>query len=203
MKTALTIVIPMITKDRGFLQKAVNSVLLQTTPCKLIIEREDVPCAVNLQNGVSKVDTEFFAILADDDILKPQFAALMLKAIGNNDVCIADAIQFTTEKTTVYKSTYSGFENLLLKNTIHGGAVIYRTSKVQGKYDTSLICAEEYDIHLRLADEGASFTHLAETVYLYRKHEGQKSKKIGDNIARRTQQIELIKQKYTCAAINV
>lgn len=199
--TQVTIVIPTVPVDRGYLTQAVVSVLQQTIPVKLIVERSQYSCAVNLANGVAKVDTPYYSILGDDDYLVPHYAEKLLSAIGDADVCICDAIQFSDSITTIYRAQYTGLTDLLARNTIHGGAVLYRTAAAQGKYNANLYCAEEYDLHLRLASEGAKFTKLDAALYMYRKHENQKSRQSGENMDNRKCQIEIIKKRYQCKEV--
>ena len=194
--TQVTVVIPTIPKDRGYLIQAITSCLNQTVPVKLIVERSSHSCAYNLAHGVAKVDTPYYAILGDDDYFDHRFAEIMLYAIGNSDVCLCDAVQFSENDIKVYNTRYSGLPDLLTHNTIHGGAVLYRTESAKGKYDPHLYCAEEYDLHLRLAKEGAVFEKLNYIGYYYRVHQTNKSKQLGENKDNRAMQIELIRKKY-------
>jgi hypothetical protein len=196
MDTKITIVIPTIPTDRGYLITAIQSVLNQTVPVKLIVERSSHSCAWNLSHGVAKVDTPYYAILGDDDYFDNRFAETMLSAIGNADVCLCNAYQFTGNNIMCYTSRYNGLKELLNHNTIHGGAVLYRTETAKGKYDPHLYCAEEYDLHLRLAKGGALFSNVDYVGYYYRVHDNNKSKQLGENKENRTRQIEIIKNKY-------
>lgn len=188
-----TVIIP-YNKDRGYLNEAIASVNAQTVKCKLILSHADATCAVNLKNGLDKVDTEFYAILAEDDLLSPNFIKIMESVIGNNDFAIANGVGFGVSEY-VYKSQCTGLKDLLQKNTIHGGAVLYRTDSVRkaGGYDLKLFCAEEYDLHLRLLANGAKFIYTDSNVYLYRRHTQQKYKV---DTERRKREINYIKQKH-------
>ena len=197
MNTQVTIVIPTVAKDRGYLIQAISSCLNQTIPVKVIVERSNHSCAYNLANGVAKVDTPYYAILGDDDYYDSRFAETMIRAIGNADVCLCNAVQFSETQMLHYNSKYTGHKDLLSHNTIHGGAVLYRTESGKGKYDPHLYCAEEYDLHLRLSKEGAIFSKVDYIGYYYRVHANNKSKQLGENRENRAKQIEIIKQRYT------
>jgi GT2 family glycosyltransferase len=138
----------------------------------------------------------FRSILGDDDYYDPMFAEKMLASIGKADVCICNAVQFSESSSTIYRAHYSGFNDLLNHNTIHGGAVLYRTEAAKDKYDPHLYCAEEYDLHLRLSKEGAVFRKADHVLYYYRLHDKNKSTQAGQNKFYRRNQIEIIKSRY-------
>jgi GT2 family glycosyltransferase len=194
----LTVIIP-YNKDRGFLSKAIESVQSQTVEVDLILSHSPATCAVNLANGLEQVKTEFYAILAEDDWLDHRFAEKMLKGIGEADLIYCNAFQYNGEKRSVYRTHYSGFNNLINANHLHAGAIIYRTQSVRdvGGYDESLTRAEEYDLHLRMSKLGCKFVILNPNfeLYNYRIHGNNKSM-VKRERSERIAYVNQIKQKY-------
>jgi GT2 family glycosyltransferase len=196
----LTVIIP-YNKDRGFLSKAIESVQSQTVEVDLILSHSPDTCAVNLANGLEQVKTKFYAILAEDDWLDHRFAEKMLKGIRESDLIYCNAFQYKGYNRSVYRATYNDLAGLIRTNTIHGGAVVYRTDSVRfvGGYDTELTTAEEYDLHLRMSKEGCKFASLNPNfeLYNYNLHSDNKSRLDKIRIAERRSYIDKqIKQKY-------
>lgn len=191
-----TIIIP-YNRDRGYLSEAIASVKAQTRPCELVLSHSPASCAVNLQNGLDRVNTTWYAVLAEDDLLREDFVQRMENWIGADDFAFGYGQAFGT-RSNLYRSSCYGFDDMLKANTIHGGSVLYRTDFVRsiGGYDTSLSCAEEYDLHLRMLKEGATFVEVGHAVYLYRYHEDQKSKvRLAAKIERELE-IKRIREKF-------
>jgi glycosyltransferase involved in cell wall biosynthesis len=191
-----TIIIP-YNIDRGYLAEAIESVENQTKPCKLIVSHSPASCAINLQNGLDKVDTKYYAVLAEDDRLRKDFVQLMELSIKDHSFAYGYGQSFGLSEK-LYRSSCYGLKDLLKHNTIHGGSVLYDTDYVisVGGYNTSLNCAEEYELHLRMLKNGCTFVEVAHAVYLYRYHEKQKSKvRLSDKVARDAE-IERIKSMY-------
>lgn len=207
----LTIIIP-YNVDRGYLEKALDSVNRQSVPVKLILQQGDKTCAENLADALEKVDTEFYAVLAEDDWLHEDFAKRMLEAHNNTIVLgsmdwringekalyYSDAYQMKPGGRVLWRAAYHGHADLLKKTFIHGGAVMYRTSSVRevGGYDRTLTTAEEYDLHLKMSHAGMRFAYVGFPLYFYRVHGDNKSKITRSNKAERKAYIDGIRNRY-------
>lgn len=193
----LSIIIPFV-KDRGWLSKAIESVEAQTVPCELILSQSNASCAVNLQKGLDRVQTEYYAVCADDDWLHPKFAERMLEGIEDADLAFSDAWRWRGDNSTIYRSSYYGLNDLIKGTRIHGGAVMYRTETVKrlGGYDTELTTAEEYELHLRMSYEYCTFTYVGFALYNYRIHGDNKSMVKRGKTAERKAYINEIRSRF-------
>lgn len=196
----LTIIIP-YNVDRGYLEKALDSVNKQSVSVKLILQQGDKTCAENLADALEKVDTEFYAVLAEDDWLHEDFVKRFLTAADNQkdaDIYYSDAYQMKPGGRVLWRAAYHGHADLLKKTFIHGGAVMYRTSSVRevGGYDRALTTAEEYDLHLKMSHAGMRFAYVGFPLYFYRVHGDNKSKITRSNKAERKAYIDGIRNRY-------
>jgi len=197
--TKVSIIIP-YHKDRGYLNQAIESVKAQSYECELILSHSNGTCAINLANGLDKVQTEFYAVLAEDDWLSVDFAKRMLEKIGDADLCYGYAWRHKgSGKPELWRSSYSGLNDLLNGTRIHGGAVLYRTESVRrvGGYERALETAEEYDLHLRMSKENCKFVESDFPHYHYLMHEENKSVKSGRFKRERNEYInQVIRNRY-------
>jgi len=88
-----TVIIPYI-KDRGFLEKAIESVHEQTVECGLILSQSDNSVGYNLNRAIEKCTTEFWVYLCDDDILPVDSVEIRMKAMKDNDFIHGNGIVY-------------------------------------------------------------------------------------------------------------
>jgi hypothetical protein len=83
-----TIVIPTIA--RWTLQRSIDSARAQTVPCELVIEHDPdrTGCGPTLNRALTRVRTEWFGPVADDDVLMPSFAERTLEHADTADMVI-------------------------------------------------------------------------------------------------------------------
>lgn len=186
--------------DRGFLSDAVASVFRQTIPVKLIQAYSPGTCAKNLALGLSQVDTPYYCVLAEDDWLEPDHCETLLKAIILNqaDAVCSNGIQQGAGNNIIMSIAPASLSELLQKNTIHGGTLLYKTASVKacGGYDESLTTGEELDLHYNMLAHGAIFKYIDYSGYNYRRHTNQKSRVVGTAHAQRVAEIQRIRAKY-------
>lgn len=174
---SVTVIIPFV-EDRGYLQEAIDSVKNQTYKCKLLLSQSNNSVGYNLNNAIEKCTTDYWVYLCDDDILPIDSIERRLEAMAENDFIhgkgiFMDGDIYTPHKMGILEPT---FNDLMQKNHIFGGTCMYRTSwhkRVQ--WNEELWTGEELDYHLNLLKHGAKIGFCDEFVYLYRKHENQKS----------------------------
>lgn len=195
----VSIIIP-YNLDRGYLAKAVETARHQTIPVNVIKAHSPGTCAQNLADGLEKVTTPYYCVLAEDDWLSPDFCERMLAAIKRAKcaaVC-SNGIQ-EGDVPYVYESKPPvSLKMLLSKNTIHGGTVIYNTELVRavGGYDRTLITAEELDLHYKLLAAGMCIAHEPYAGYHYRRHNEQKSRVKGDRLNARIECVKKMRSRY-------
>jgi glycosyltransferase involved in cell wall biosynthesis len=130
-----------------------------------------LPAALNA--GFARARGAYFSWTSDDNILRPNMLERLVAAldahpdcgIAHSDYSVIDAGGALLEQVAVGPAT-----DLLLGNNI-GASFLYRREVdfALGGYDPDLFGAEDYDFWLRAAGH-YRFCHVAEDLYLYRKH---------------------------------
>lgn len=195
--THKTSIIIIQAENRGYLPEAIASAKAQTVPVEIVVVSKKQSLGKNFNEGVARSTGKYTKILADDDLLPPDAIESLEQAIGEKDFIHANAINFWPDGKTRYhkKGPVKSFEQLMKKNTIHGGTVLYRKDAIVevGGMDAKLWTGEEFDLHLKLLKKGYKLEYLNQVVYQYRQHKGQKSR---DMIERRAAAIKEIKRRY-------
>ena len=197
----VTIIIP-LNKDRGFLNKAIESVENQTyKDIQLIIEQSPNTVGYNLNKGLNAVKGDFWCFLCDDDTLPPDSIESRLEFIKSTPFdLIHTKAEWDNGNHYDLTNPYSQFNSVLQNNGIHGGTVFYRSeTTLKYRFDENLTTAEEWDFNLKLLFNGLTIGYLDKSTYIYRRHSNQKS--IG-NLSpeyqlKRQQTKNLIRERYT------
>ena len=146
----VSIIIP-YDKDRGYLGKAVTSAEAQDFDSfEVIIWQGDHYLGKNINDALKKAKGEWIKILAEDDILPSNsIRDLYTKAIEGYDWVCGDAenFGFVCDPSGVEecKSIVTSLQEMIIKNTIHGGTTLYKKSMLfeVGGYDETLWTGEE------------------------------------------------------------
>jgi glycosyltransferase involved in cell wall biosynthesis len=168
--------------DRGWLSEAVasceNQEGMTLNKDYEIIVQQGGALGANVNEAVRRAKGEFIKNCAEDDKLAPGcIKALYDFAVkGNYDFVCADAYSFGKGKELeLVQSTIPVMvKDLAEQNTIHGGTILYRKSKMP-EWNENHWTGEEYDVTLRMAENGCKFGKLENIVYWYRIHIKQKS----------------------------
>ncbi len=195
-----------------FFKKAKESVYNQnySGEIELIDVGTDNSIAVNLNKGLARATGEYVKYLSDDDELTYNCVSDCVTALNNGaDFIHGNAItlrgsmvsrqcppiqfhEMTTEQMNKHHS-----------NPIHGGTTMFRLSDLKSIalpngdiFDTSLDCAEEMDVYYRLWKVGKKLSYVNSDLYIYRRHDGQKS--LGKDVdqSERFKRIQAIKDRY-------
>jgi glycosyltransferase involved in cell wall biosynthesis len=131
-----------------------------------------LPAALNAGFAVARGD--YFSWTSDDNILRPHMLERLVAALDAHpgcDVAHSDYSIIDPDGTLVERANAGPVTDLLLGNNV-GASFLYRRSVdfAFGGYDPDLFGAEDYDFWLRVAAH-CRFHHVAEDLYLYRKHE--------------------------------
>ena len=197
----ISIIIP-YNKDRGYLTHALNSIDRQGyKDIEVIQSHSDNGVSYNLNQGIKKVKGELITYLCDDDMLPPN-------AIGdtvNNfkgDFIHGNAVNFWADgkkHLQIPTKLNPTLKDMLNKNFIHGGTVTYHARCFENNlFDESLTTGEEYEFNLRLLSQGFKLEYIDKLLYLYRRHEQQKSlgNMNSEYIAERRKKINLIRDSF-------
>lgn len=189
---------------RTTLPATIDSVFKQTELCELIISQGKGTFGENFNRGLEKVTQPYVRFVADDDLLPRKSCErvidFLLQANGSPRFIIGNAINFKKYYWYRYKSRYTGIDDLLHVNTIHGGTCVWKTSCVReiGGMNENLWTAEEYEFNLRFIREFGAPIHIDENLYKYRLHDNQKSvgKHTDTYKMKRAKEVERIRNEF-------
>lgn len=176
----ISIIIP-YKEDRGYLSEAVESCQHQKgftlgMDYEVILSQGDAYIGVNINKAVKRAKGKYIKILAEDDQITSECLHILYKkAEEGYDLVCADALNVFPDRQDRESSHIPGtVRRLAMKNTIHGGTTLYRRATMP-QWDGNMWTAEEYELHLRMAAMGLRFGYTPGVVYLYRRHDKQKS----------------------------
>jgi teichuronic acid biosynthesis glycosyltransferase TuaG len=198
----VSIIIPYV-EDRGYLDEAINSIYSQTYGGKIevILSQSKHRVGHNLNQGIKKAKGEFIKYLCDDDLLTRNSIEDSVNAMKGVDFIHGKAVEFNKYNQTrlfIPKIKYPTLEHMIKQNIIHGGSLMYRRDVFErfGLFDEKLTTGEEYDFNMKILSQGAKIGYCDETLYLYRRHDEQKSLGVKSNQKKRQLIIDKIREKY-------
>jgi glycosyltransferase involved in cell wall biosynthesis len=202
MLPKVTVIIP-YSKDRGYLDQAVDSILAQNFDghIEVLLSQSPGNVSYNINQAIKQATGEYIKYLCDDDMLTPNSIADSVNAIQGYDFIHGNAINFfPSGKKIQYvpPKKNPSLQDMIQHNQIHGGTLMYRKDVFDriGLFDESLDCAEEYDFNMRCLQNGMTLGYSPRNLYLYRRHENQKSLGKEVNQIIRREKINNIINKY-------
>jgi len=197
----VSIIIP-FKEDRGWLRNAIDSVYLQTYKgeIELIESKSNHSVSYNLNRGIEIATGELIKYLCDDDMLTSNSIEDSVKAIEGKDFIHGLAVNrfYNGDKIQKPRLILPNLDDMIENNVVHGGSLMYRKDVFYrfGLFDESLVCAEEYEFNMRIMSKGAKLGYCNQILYIYRRHDNQKSLGKGINQAERAIKINAIKDKF-------
>lgn len=197
----VSIIIP-FKEDRGWLNNAIDSVYLQTYKgqIELIESKSDGNVSYNLNRGIKIATGEYIKYLCDDDLLTPNSIEDSVRAMECKDFIHGLAINRFTSGDKIQKPRLiqPSLADMLESNVIHGGSLMYRRDVFErfGLFDETIRSAEEYEFNMRIMKGGCKLGYCNEILYIYRRHDEQKSLGKGIDQAERAIRINAIKDKF-------
>ena len=188
--------------DRGWLNEAIESVYNQSYrgQIELIEIQTDKSVSFNINEGIRLAKGEFIKYLCEDDYLPYNSIEDSVNAMKGFDFIHGNAINKFPTYEHVQKPRLNNptLKDMITNNVIHGGSLMYRADlfKRIGGFDETLDCAEEYDVNLRALSKGMKLGYCNATLYVYRRHDEQKSLGKGINQIERAKRIQAIKNRY-------
>lgn len=202
MLPKVTVIIP-YSKDRGYLDQAVDSILAQNFDghIEVLLSQSPGNVSYNINRAIKQATGEYIKYLCEDDMLTPNSIADSVNAIQGYDFIHGNAINFfPSGKKIQYvpPKKNPSLQDMIEHNQIHGGTLMYRKDVFDriGLFDESLDCAEEYDFNMRCLQNGMTLGYSPRNLYLYRRHENQKSLGKEVNQIIRREKINNIINKY-------
>jgi len=202
-------------EDRGWLKNARDSVYSQDYDGEIQLIQSDkvnpnhsiMNASENLNFLLSFVKGKYVKYLCEDDELTPISIRESVEAMekGNYDVIHGNSINRFIQadgshRDNLYQPriTTPAIESMKRGNYVHGGTLMYRASLFDEgfRFDETLNCAEEMDLNLNLLKHGKSFGYVNKYLYIYRRHEKQKSLGKGIDQTARAKRIQAIYDRY-------
>lgn len=122
--------------------------------------------------GLGEVDTEFYALFDDDDVMLPRWIVAHLEHIGDADVCYGayTLVDSDLRPLQVHRPMLYSFGDLLANHNVINDYSVVRSTHLDGVWRPELRKAMPFGAWLELGSRGASFRRLAEPTFLYRRH---------------------------------
>lgn len=184
-------------KDRGWLDQAIESVHNQNYNGQIELIKSYNPdgnASQNLNEGIKNATGDLIKFLSEDDMLSPNCVKDSVQMFLDNpdiDFIHGNAINDFGSRKQVYipKIKTPTFEQLRdTYSIIHGGSLMYKVEifKKIGYFNEELSEAEELEFNLRCLQNGFKIGYCNKPLYIYRRHDNQKSLGKGiDQTARR------------------
>lgn len=185
---AVTVVIPTIPPRQSMLLRAVASVAAQTVPCSLVIEedKQRTGSAATRNRALAKVETETVLFLDDDDQLMPNAAQVLAEARQETGADVVSGGAWLTvpphrEPVDVPEPGWIPAETVTSRSVLHVTSLI-RTELLReaGGFEfrrcpATNMLLDDYGAYCRLAEAGAGFWRVPETVLIWHLHGGNTS----------------------------
>lgn len=190
----VTVVIPTIKPRRGFLRRAVNSVMAQTIgvpPIEIAIDREHQGAAATRNRALMNVKTPWVAFLDDDDYFLPNHLEVLLNAAsGEHDIYYTGCKVIGPNFETIpMQEEWGRFGKEFDAEILRQGSCIPVTSLVPTELaqlarfgppnHDPLSWYDDWGFYLRALDKGASFLHIPEVTWVWH-HHGRNTSGQGD-----------------------
>ena len=164
--------------------------ILERYPSITYLKNEvNLGLAASRNSGLRKAGGEFIAFLDADDEYHPQKIELQMMCVGQNIAVACDVEEFIADSPLLRVfgevrereiEAVRGSLKFSFQNFLTGASLLAPKSlllKVDG-YDESLRSCEDYDLWLRLHEEGVKLIHLRMPLYYYRFNTGGLSKNV-------------------------
>jgi glycosyltransferase involved in cell wall biosynthesis len=201
MGKKVSIVIP-YNRDRGWLNEAEQSIESQTYEnIEVIHSQSNNGVSYNLNRGIERTTGDFIKYLCEDDMLTSNSIEDSVKAMQGVDFIHGNALTLhdNLDVRKYYASTKRPtLSQMAHSNCIHGGSLMYRADVFErfGLFDESLWTGEEYDFNMLIMSKGAKLGFCDSFLYIYRRHDEQKSLGRKANQHERKKAIRTIRQRY-------
>ncbi len=226
-KSLVTVIIPAYLKseqDLIWLDEALESVLAQTVPCKVIIVENgsnyfpDLTGRVSIMHsekglstarntGIRASTTEFFFPLDCNDWLPEDALEILLRKYPGSGFVYGSTMLFRHERGEgdqhLYDAKPYDFQEIMKMVYFPNGALQKKTDwEIIGGYREDLPFLEDWDYWMTAGERGICGTAIPETVYWYRQHTGivvtHKNSQEWDEVKRRIQSFhrDIYKGRY-------
>ena len=201
MSKKVSIIIP-YNVDRGWLNEAKLSIESQTYQNIEVIHSQSANgVSYNLNRGIEKATGDYIKYLCEDDMLTANSIEDSVKAIQSFDFIHGNALTLysSLDIREYHAPTKSPtLAQMVHSNCIHGGTLMYRSDVFDrfGLFDESLWTGEEYEFNMRIMSQGANLGFCNSFLYIYRRHDEQKSLGRKANQHERKKAIRAIRKRF-------
>jgi hypothetical protein len=161
----LTVIIPWDGNHFEWLEESINSI----HPDIPVVVRRGIGTAGNgLNKAIDRVETDYFFVLAADDILHPDCLRHLAESIGTADFAYPTLRRFGDSSGDFTANLFS-LHQLQYRNYIPG-CFMGKTSIAKEMKWSEEIPYEDWDFHYRAAMKGFKYVPVPHAIYFYRIH---------------------------------
>lgn len=134
--------------------------------------------------GLSHVDTEFFAMFDDDDVMLPRFVADHIENIGDADVCYGGYVVVDADLRPIrtHRPLQVSLGDLLAgHNAVNDHCLVRTSPQALQAWRPERRSAMPYGAWLEMVVTGSHFVALRTPTYLYRQHGSQMTATMGED----------------------
>lgn len=183
---SVTVLIPSIPPRKQMLNRAIVSVLNQLRPADVIhveIDHHRLGAAVNRNQALTTVDTDWVAFLDDDDELLPQHLLVLLQNCDDADVIYTGCRVIGSQGEDLGEREEWGrfgrpFDGRLLREKSYLPVTSLVRTKMAQRSSFHAPSGSTYDdwgFYLGLLDLGASFKHVPQKTWIWNHWGGNSS----------------------------
>lgn len=126
-----------------------------------------------LNVGFAAAQGEYYTWTSDDNLYKPEALSRLAAELNQHSKCVMAYSDYTNidAEGQVIGPTILKDPQYIVSGNVFGACFLYRAEAAKriGEYDATLFLAEDYDFWMRMYCAG-EIHHIAESLYLYRRH---------------------------------
>lgn len=181
----VTVIIPAIPPRAGFLlDRAVSSAEWQTVPTVVIVEEDAgrTGSAATRNRALARVDTEFFLCCDDDDELMPNAVQVLTEAQRETGADVVSGAAWIPQRPGHREPVTPPPPGWIAPETVTARSVLHVSSLVRTELARQAggfafrrcpatgMLLDDFGLYCSLADAGASFWRVPETVLIWHWH---------------------------------
>lgn len=191
MHPAVTVVIPTIPPRASLLQRALASVSAQTVPVSILVQtdRDREGSAVTRNKALARVESSHVLWLDDDDQLMPNAVQVLTEAQAATGADVVSGGAWIPQAPDHREPVQVPGPGWIPQKTVTARSVLHVTSLIRTgllreaggfqfrRCPVSNMLLDDYGAYAAMAERGATFFRVPETVLIWHHHPGNTSGK--------------------------
>ncbi len=181
---SVTVVIPTIAPRVSMLERAVASVVAQTVPAAVLIEPDTgrTGSAATRNRALARAASDFILCLDDDDVLMPNAVQVLTEAQAETGADVVSGAAWIPQRpghrepVTVPPPGWISTETVTARSVLHVSSLVHTSLARQAggfafRQDPGTgMLLDDYGFYCALAEAGATFFRVPETVLIWNVH---------------------------------